>query len=96
MERWITIGQVKPGWYVLLWNAGYPDCLWMDWRGRVAWCQPSEFFNWTSLVAAVRQRLRLAGLEMRAVACGLERPDGYVGLRVLVGRWDGMEGDRDS
>lgn len=62
-ERTITIGRVKRPHYVRWRNAGYPGGILIYWRGRKTFGQPDEFLSWAELVAAVRHRLWLAGLE---------------------------------
>lgn len=81
--RWICIGSVKQNHFVCVGGAGYPGGFWLNWRGRVSWCQPNEFLTWEGLMAAIRHRLGLAGLEMVAISSSLPRTD-YTRLHVLV------------
>lgn len=86
-QRWITIGRVERK-FVVLGNCGFPDGLSMRWRGRTAWCQPCEFTRWPQLLSAVRTRLRIAGLEMIALASVVPAA-GFLGeceLKVLIQR----------
>jgi hypothetical protein len=61
--RWIIIGTVQRA-YVRLGNCGFPNGWRIDWRGRVDWCQPSEFIRGADPASAVRTRLRIAGLKL--------------------------------
>lgn len=63
-RRVITIGEVKPGWFVLTGSCGFPGGFFMAWRGNVSWCQPCEFVHWRHLVWAIGRRLELAGLVL--------------------------------
>lgn len=85
-RRWLTIGAVKADWYVRAGNCGYPGGLYLDWKCRVDWAAPWEFLEWRHVVRAVARRLSFSGLQLRAIACGLERRDGWITLRVEVER----------
>lgn len=65
-RRWVTIGEVRVQ-FITVRNWGVQGFS-MRWRGRVAWCQPCEFLDWPLLLWAVRNRLRLAGLDTLAIA----------------------------
>lgn len=86
-SRWITVGTVQLDWYVIERNWGIPHGLYMNWRGRVSWCQPFEFRDWDQLIPCVVRRLRIAGLEAMALACSLDRNcPGEIPLLALVRR----------
>lgn len=83
-ERWIIIGSVKSD--VQLYGfrmvgRGY----WINWRGRIGWCQPCEFETAGQLEWSVRRRLLLAGLKLLALASDPRRSE-YQELWALVGR----------
>ncbi len=75
-----------PGIYLLWPGAGIPGGIWLNWRGRVDWCQPTEFISFNQLFAAVRHRLHLARLEPVAIASGWPRRSDYIRLYVEVTR----------
>ena len=66
-------------------NCGFPDGYLVDWRGRVAWCQPAEFLSFRGVMAAVRRRLAIAGLELEALASRTPHRE-HVELMALVRR----------
>jgi hypothetical protein len=94
-SRWIVVGTVKAdaqlwGWP---WRGG-PQWRgwWINWRGQRGneWCQPNEFLEWEHLLAAVRNRLGLAGLQMVKISDEWRVMSGtqkeFRELRVLVVR----------
>jgi hypothetical protein len=72
-RRWIVIGAVRAGVYVIHRNAGTPNCFGFNWRGRVGLFQPEQFVGWAHLVAAIDHRLGMAGLERVGLAVDVER-----------------------
>ena len=59
---------------------------WLNWRGRMDWCQPSEFETLEELQWAVRRRLSFARLQPAALASRAPRNE-YQELWVLVRRF---------
>ncbi len=84
-SRWICIGKIFDRHFVRIVNCGFPGGFFMDWRGRVDWCQPFEFITFGQLVRHVRMRLKMARLELVAIASGLPRT-WPMALLVLVRR----------
>lgn len=68
--RWITLGTVKSGWYVLQGNWGVPGGFWVNWRGRTSIFQPCEFTTWEQVLLAAAWRCRQAGLRVVEFAPG--------------------------
>ena len=71
-DRWITLGTVRSK-YVRIRNWGVPNGLQMDWKGRVAWCQPTEFLNWSHLIEILRNRFNCSHLQMVGLASRVPR-----------------------
>ena len=68
-EKWICVATVKAE--VLLFGREFGRQgrgWWLNWQGRIDWCQPQEFRTVEAVAAAVRCRLALAGLELTALA----------------------------
>lgn len=54
--------------YVRIVNAGYPDGLRINWRGRTHVFQSFEFLTWLELIFHVHHRLGMARLRVLAIA----------------------------
>lgn len=81
------MGQVLPGWFVFGWGWGTPNGFLMSWKGKVSWCQPSEFRDERGLRWAIRRRLELAGLEALEIQREPSEPnEGWERVKVLVKR----------
>jgi hypothetical protein len=98
-RRWIMIAEVALDRFLVLANAGMPGGMVVHWRGQNAMLQVVEFRTWEGLQFAVMNRLRRAGLELEALACGVARRAGLVQLlaevrRCMIRVWNLHEGDR--
>jgi hypothetical protein len=85
-SRWICIGNfLHP--HLIYWGGGstIPNAYWMNWKGRVDWCQPNEFASFQGLLGVVTARLRMAGLRLEEHQLG-ETWCGYTRLYVRVSR----------
>ena len=82
--RWIIIGTVRPDTQLYGWGAQGKGW-WINWRGRETWCQPSEFKEFDGVKWAVEIRLKLARLELVALASRPPRQE-YQQLWALVRR----------
>lgn len=62
-QKWITIGEVQRR-YVIISNSGFPGGFVMAWRGKMVWCQSTDFIKWPDLLFEIRRRLNWSGLAL--------------------------------
>jgi hypothetical protein len=67
VSRWIKIATVQRK-FVVIRNWGVPGGLRVHWQGRGHVFQCTEFVNWGDLLPFIESRLRIAKLEMVALA----------------------------
>jgi len=67
--RWIRVGTLTTGHFVLRGQSGYPGCFRIEWAGRHEWFKADEFLCWREISASVRVRLYKYSLETSVLAC---------------------------
>lgn len=86
VSRWIVVATVRRR-FIVMRNCGFPNGIVLFWRGKIEWCQPSEFLQWDQVDRAVRIRLGIAKLRTLAIACKIDRSScGEIDLLCEVGR----------